>query len=169
MRWLLISIALLLSATSALACSCRSIAGMSEDVAGQARALDLARRYVGAAHEVLRVRVLNRTESGNARTYAVQVLETIKGDSAAPQQRVLYTGPDSCQAEYTPGEEWVVFVRSSRVAQCSGDALLANGRTPPDMKPEHVRDMNEFYYRVGARTVDLVRTVLATQPAELQR
>ena len=106
---------------------------------------------------------MSRSESGNARTYTVQVQEALKSRRASQGVRILRTGPDSCQLDVMPNEEWLLFVNAGRVSQCSGSALLGSAREWSGVNATDAASMNEWYYKVGARWLKLVRTVVATE------
>jgi hypothetical protein len=164
MRAFIILVLLMLTATPGLACMCLAgIESLSEDEAGHARAVQIVKRQVLAAEEILRVRVVRRSESGNARTYAVQVQETLKPRRTSHVNRVLATGPDSCQLDLMPNKEWLLFVNAGRLSQCSGSSLLGNAKAWDRVSATEAARMNDWYYKVGARTLELVRTVLATE------
>ena len=105
---------------AAQACSCMP------PEAGVPQAQQRASRQVGAADQVLRVKVVGAGSVGNLTTYKVRVLETIKAVAPPGVEATLTTGPDTCSLNLGVDEEWVLFIRKGKVAMCGGDALLAN-------------------------------------------
>jgi len=164
MRNTIVLIAAMLISTAASACSCApGFGSLPDDEGGRALAVQLAKRQVLAAEEVLRVRIVSRSEHGNAATYVVQVLETLKSRSTQAQ-RILSTGPDSCSVYLTPDEEWILLINAGRLWQCSGSSLLGGARAVvPGMTASNAASMNAWYYKTGARWLELVRTAAAAE------
>jgi hypothetical protein len=145
---------------AAQACSCMP------PEAGVPQAQQMASRQVGAADQVLRVKVVGAGSVGNLTTYKVRVLETIKAVAPPGVEATLTTGPDTCSLNLGVDEEWVLFIRKGKVAMCGGDALLANanaarfgGATGFDQAA-----WADMQYKTGARWLELVRAVTEAEP-----